>query len=401
MKILFVMPKFAPGGAEKSLLMLLHALGENRNIEIDLLLFKKEGAFIEQLPDYVNLIDQEETLKIAYSKFSILNFQSVSDILVSIVRPIATAVSTVFAKNARHKTQIRWKYAYKKVLNNCPKQYDIACGYLDGEAIYYVVDKVIAKKKIGWNQNDYNGLGYHADMDDIYYKKLDSIVTLTKECNDILKTVFPQYADKMYQIPPIVTQKYIENCAMVYFPKEYEKYSGYRLVSVGRLVEQKGFDMAIDASCLMRDKGFDFKWYIIGNGELYEKLSDMIKRKSLTGIVILLGENANPYPYIKNADLFVQPSRFEGKSVILNEAKMLCRPILATNYPTVVDQIENMENGVIIDMNAEALASGIMKTLQNKTLTEHLVTTLKNTDFSDEQTKEKYMNLFGLTKEQQ
>lgn len=398
-KILFVMPKFAPGGAEKSLLMLLHTLASYDNLKIDLLLFKKEGLFLSHLPGNVNLVDQELTLKISYSKFSFKNFKNFSAARASVTRPFATVISNLFSNNSNHKTQIRWKYAYKKVINNCPNEYDIACGYLDGESVYYIVDKVKARKKIGWNQNDYNSLGYKPELDEEYYQKLDAIITLTDECNEILQNVFPKYADKMYQIPPIVTQEYIENCASEYEPSEYEGYTGYKLISVGRLVEQKGFDIAIDACQIMKKAGLPFRWYIIGNGVLYDTLSALIKEKGLSDTLFLLGENGNPYPYIKNADLFVQPSRFEGKSVILNEAKMLCRPILATHYPTVVDQIKNMENGVIVDLNANALAKGIMDTLKNDQLKEHLVNNLRKTDFCDNQIKAKYMELFGLMKD--
>ena len=397
MRVLFVMPKFAPGGAEKSLLMLLHALPEDSDLEIDMLLFKKEGLFLKQIPAKVNIIEQEESLKLCYSKFSSRNLRSLRGVWIGIIRLVATALSEVFAKNPNHKTQLRWKYAYKKVLKPCPKEYDIACGYLDGESVYYVVDKVTAKKKIGWNQNDYNGLGFVPQLDEPYYKQMDAIVTLTTECNEILKRIFPQYAYKIQQIPPIVTRDYIENCAMEYDPPEYVQYTGYKLISVGRLVEQKGFDIAINASRIMKDAGLNFRWFIIGNGILKDALTNQIREKRLTDTVFLLGENGNPYPYIKKADLFVQPSRFEGKSVILNETKMLCRPILATRYPTVGDQIDAMENGIIVDMNVDALVRGIMDTLRNESLKAHLIDTLQKTDFSsDTQIKMKYMRLFGM-----
>lgn len=398
MKILFVMPKFAPGGAEKSLLMLLHFLTQKENVEVNLLLFKKEGLFLEQIPEKVTIIDPEETLNIAYSKFSFKNISTPLGLLVSVIRPIATAMCYLFSNTRNQKTQLRWKYAYKKVIRKLPGKYDVACGYLDGESVYYVVDKVKADKKIGWNQNDYNGLSFNPIIDREYYDKLDSIVTLTEECNEILKNIFPQYVDKMFQIPPITTQEYINRCAIEYKPVEYQNYQGYNIVSVGRLVEQKGFDIAIDACKILKDSGLDFKWYIIGNGELFEKLSNAIEEKKLKDNVILLGEKGNPYPYIKGADLFVQPSRFEGKSVILNEAKMLCVPILATKYPTVVDQIDNMKNGVIVELDAKSLAAGVINILNDRELQSHITNTLKNTDFSDDVVKEKYSKLFGLTR---
>lgn len=396
MKILFVMPKFAPGGAEKSLLMLLDFLAKNPDNEIDLLLFKKEGLFLKHIPDNVNVINPNESLKICYSKFKLSNMKTIQGIYISLVRLIATCVSQVFSKNNNHKTQLRWKYAYKKVIEMNEKVYDVACGYLDGETVYYVVDKVNAEIKLGWNQNDYNGLGYDSKMDKYYFDKLNNIITLTPQCYDILVEKFPEVKDKIIQLPPIVSQSFIKKCAKQYIPSEYNGFDGCKLISVGRLVEQKGFDIAIDAANILKDKKFKFRWYIIGNGTSYLKLYNQIKINGLEEYVFLLGENDNPYPYIENADLFIQPSRYEGKSVILTEAKMLEKPIIVTNYATAKDQISNRENGIIVNLNKDDIVDAIMDLYNDEMLMQKLVTNLKNTKFDDNVLKDKYNKTFKI-----
>lgn len=397
-KILFVMPKFAPGGAEKSLLMLLHLLAEEKSISVDLLFFKKEGIFLDQLPQGIHVLETESTLKTMYSGFNVKNIKGFKGLVLSAARPIATAVCSVAGKNYNHRNQLRWRYAYRHLIDELPGTYDYACGYLDGEALYYVVDKVNAKVKYGWNQNDYKGIGAVAEIDAGYYEKLDAIITLSDECHGILKEVFPRFQQKMRQIPPIVTAGYIRKCAEAFIPQEYEDDGCYRLVSVGRLVEQKGFDMAIKAAAILKERGVRFKWYIIGNGGLYSDLQQQISDGGLNEYVYLLGEKGNPYPYIKHADVFVQPSRFEGKSVILNETKMLAKPILATGYPTVRDQITDGMDGVIVEMEPQAIAVGLEALLTDKEKQETLANNLKAADLQSASVEAAYRELFGLRK---
>lgn len=391
-KLLFVTPKFSSGGAEKSLLMLLYMLSERDDLQLDLLLFKKEGIFIEQLPSNVNIIDGNSSLHCAFSKFSNENIKSVNDFLMSIVRPIATVLCSILKRNLNQRNQIRWKYFYKHFIKTLNKTYDYAFGYLDGEAIYYVVDKVKATKKYGWNQNDYDGTGLIANFDKYYYRQLDKIITLSDQCESILVKDFPEFVSKIVQIPPLVSSAYIRCCAQKFEPKVYNNCSK-KIISVGRLVEQKGFDIAISAASIMKQKGFNFNWYIIGNGELYDKLKTQIYNLGLDKNVFLLGEKSNPYPYIKKADVFVQPSRFEGKSVILNEAKMLSIPILTTNYPTVRDQIVDHYDGIIVRMDAENIAEGIITLLTDKVLASQLIQNLSNTDFENDKVARDYLEL--------
>lgn len=394
-KILFVMPQFDAGGAEKSLLMLLYMLSKRQNVSVDLMLFKKRGMYIDQIPENIHLKDTEESLRILYSPYSVKNNKNFSGIKCSTVRIVGTFLSRLLVKNKKERTQYRWQHFYRNSIKTLDETYDIACSFLDGESMYYIVDKVQAAKKIGWNQNIYEETPKATEFDAYYYHRLDHIVTLSDECEKQLDEKFPDSAFKILQIPPIVNQDYIKAQAELYIPEEYDP-DMFNLVSVGRLVYQKGFDIAISAAKILDDRGIHFRWYIIGDGSLMKDLTEQVQSLSLQDKVIFLGKKENPYPYVLHADLFVQPSRYEGKSVILNEAKMLCRPILCTSYSTVYDQITDGEDGIISDMTAESLAEKLTEMITKPEICKKLTSNLKNKNFDNQKIIHDYLSLFGI-----
>lgn len=395
-RILFVMPRFGTGGAEKSLLMLLHLLAQRDDVSVDLLLFKKEGIFLEQVPSSVRILEQEPTLKAAYSSFSIKNIKSFRCALISFLRPVATLLAKIFTKSYNCRSQLRWITCYRHLIKPMEQHYDFACGYLDGEAIYYVVDKTNADKKIGWNHNDYNAIKMDPRIDRMYYGKLDHIATISDECTEILGKIFPEHQDKMIQTPNIMTASYLQANAEVFFPSEFEGATGVKLLSVGRLTRQKGFDLAIEAAAELKERGLDFRWYIIGTGELAADLEEQIKKNNVSDCFIMLGEKSNPYPYMKHADIIVQPSRFEGKSVVLSEAKILCKPIIATRYQTVADQLNDGIDGIIVEMTPQSIAAGIESLADNPQKRTVLSTNLASLPLNDDQAMKKGLAMFGL-----
>jgi glycosyltransferase involved in cell wall biosynthesis len=182
----------------------------------------------------------------------------------------------------------------------------------------------------------------------------------------------------------------LENLSKEFYPKEYCKKDEFKLVSVGRLHEIKGYDMAINAAYILKKENINFKWYVVGEGTEREKLEKLIEKQGLENNFFLIGLRENPYPYIANANCLVQPSRFEGKSVVLDEAKILNVPILVTNYNTAKDQIDHLKNGIIVDMNAESIAEGIMELLKDKNLLNSIKTYSQNHNIIDYNI-EKYM----------
>lgn len=166
-----------------------------------------------------------------------------------------------------------------------------------------------------------------------------------------------------------------------------------RLLSVGRFSEAKNYDNVPDICRRMVEAGVDVKWFIIGYGGDEQLIRDKITEAGMQKHVIILGKRSNPYPYIKACDIYVQPSRYEGKSVTVREAQMLCKPVVVTNYPTAKSQIRDGEDGVIVPMDNEGCARGLAEVITNGALQQHLIDYLKCHDYGNESEVEKIYSL--------
>lgn len=385
-KVLIVLNALHNGGAEKSLVNLLNELPDNR-YDIDLILFKKHGMFLEQVPEWVNILDTPEDLKRLFPLKKTWNFQL-------LYRAIATGISKIMTKTSFDMRGFRWKHFYSKRLSKLNKHYDLAIAYISGEILYYVNDFVDADRKISWVHNDYKSAKHSAKYERKCFENMDAVVTISTACLKALQDVFPEMKDKFIEIPNLTSSKVIRERAKEYEPSEFSK-DKTNILSVGRYHNQKGFDMAIDAAQIMKSRGLEFCWYIIGGGELEESLKQQIEKKDVADCFILLGLRSNPYPYILKCDILAQPSRYEGKSVVIDEAKILGKPIFATNYPTVNDQLTDGFDAVIGELSAEGIADGLEKMIVNPDLREVLHTRLLEHEYGNSDQVAKYMELFG------
>lgn len=162
-----------------------------------------------------------------------------------------------------------------------------------------------------------------------------------------------------------------------------------RLLSVGRFSEAKNYDNVPDICRRMVKEGVDVKWFIIGFGGDEQLIRRKIEEAGMQEHVIILGKRSNPYPYIKACDIYVQPSRYEGKSVTVREAQMLCKPVVVTNYPTASSQIKSGIDGVIVPMDNEGCACGLAQVITDKALQGRLVDYLKTHDYGNEREVDK------------
>lgn len=302
-KILFVLPKLSLGGAEKSLIMLLNSISSRfPQTNVDLLLFRPEGAFLSDLPQNVHLLEPPEEIQLLFpSKNDRTKISLGKRIKFTFLRYFSTLVCKFLFHNKKKQPQKRWIAFYRHYIPDLPNHYDFACSFLDGEASYYVIDKVCSQKKVMWNQNVYSSLGTSKKNDAYYFSKFDYLIAISPTCKSVLLDNFPFLEPKTRIIEPIISHKYLEKLSTVFFPPEMSKTDVMPvIVSVGRLTNQKGFDLAIDAALLMRKHGYLFKWLIIGNGELYSFLNKKVHSNDLDDFVLLLGEKKNPYPYIFN-----------------------------------------------------------------------------------------------------
>jgi glycosyltransferase involved in cell wall biosynthesis len=224
-----------------------------------------------------------------------------------------------------------------------------------------------------------------------YFEKLDYIVTVSKECKEVLVKNFPSCEDKTKIIFNIVSPILIRSLALESTIDNFPNV--YKIVSIGRLEHQKGYDFAIDALKIVKEAGFHFRWIVLGEGVEKSKLVQQIAQNNLIDNVSFIGVKENHYPYLKLADIFMQTSRFEGKSLAIEEAKIIGRPILVTNFSTVSDQITHKETGYITGMNPESIAEGLIELMQNETLRFHLAENLSQLKLGTESEIEKIYEL--------
>lgn len=389
-KLLFIIPNLNSGGAEKALLSLLQTLDFDK-YEVDLLLFKKEGIFLNQLPKEVHLLPEPQN----YKYFDMPLVQAVTELISKLkFKIVFYRLAAIYIYKTEKVPTVReqkvWSFM-KNVLHNLDKDYDVAIGYLQKTANYFCIDKVKATKKIGFVHNDYRMLQLDKTIDEPYFKKFDSIVTISEVCESILKEEFPQFTNKISLMYNISSPKSIWKMAEA---KVDIDTSVSTIVTVGRLNDQKGLDIAIDACKILVDKGHQLKWYIIGEGNLRPNLEQQIAENNLQSNFILLGLKENPYPYVQQATIYAQPSRFEGKSIAIDEAKILHKPILVTNFPSAKDQIEHLVNGYVVEINSKAIADGLEELLENHSLRDQLTTNLQGENNGTEHEIEKLYQLF-------
>ena len=384
-KLLFVILNLNIGGAERSLLNLLSLLPPEK-YEIDLLLFKHEGVFLEQIPPHVRVIDPPEDLKRLYGP--VKNAGRYLPIKV-----FGSALGKLMEPKLFEGRIYRWRHVYRRVLRPMPGQWDVAAAYLEGEPIYYITEFVSAKRKLCWIHSDYLALQLDSQHDARVFRKMDQIVTISPTCLDVLRETFPESADRMCMLENISSSAIIRSQAQAFIPEEYE--SGcFNILSVGRLTEAKGFDLAVEAAAKLKKEGLHFCWYIVGNGEKRDELTAQIDRLQVSDCMKLIGARSNPYPYMLHADLLAQTSRWEGKSVVLDEAKMIGVPILCTRYKTAGNQIEDGMDGVLVPVSAEGIAEGIESLIRDAELRQRIIDYQRAHDYDNRSELARYEQLF-------
>lgn len=377
-KVLFVMNNLHCGGAEKALISLLETF--NYDVyDVDVMLFQHEGLFMSSLSKRVRLLEEPGNYRYfdMSMKQALLDSVKKRDFVSGWNRLRSTIVFRMEKNKARAEQRV-WKYI-APCLPQLETHYDVAIGFLEKTPIYYCIDNVKATTKIGFIHNDYDKLGMDASLDKAYFDQLTYIATVSAQCKVVLQERFPQHRDKIKCIHNIVSPSIIHTLSLTseFFTNEGAIVSDeVSLISVGRLTTQKGFDIAIEACKTIVEQGYNLKWYIIGEGEDRDELTALIERYGLQEHFILLGIKSNPYPYMKRAHIYVQPSRFEGKSIAIDEAKILQKPIVVTNFSTVGDQIVHEQNGLIAQMNHADLAAQIVRLIHDERLRKRLVKNL-------------------------
>jgi glycosyltransferase involved in cell wall biosynthesis len=383
-KILIASFDMEVGGVERSLISMLENFDYDNN-QVDLMLYRHQGDFMNLIPNQVNLLP--EVTEYTTFRKSISELIKEKSFAIGGARLLAKVNADMLGKLKNmtepgyYQMQLMWRYAIP-FLPELEKQYDVAISYLWPHD--FVVKKVKAKKKIAWIHTDYSTVETDIKMDLRVWNEFDHIVAVSEACKQSFIKKYPALAYKVLVIENITSPEFIRKMAdeEINNPMVIDK--RFKLVTVARLSHAKGIDNAVRALKLLTEKGYrDIAWYVVGYGGDEEMIKELIAENELEDSFILLGKKLNPYPFIKQADLYVQPSRYEGKAVTVIEAQILGKPILITNYPTAKSQLSDGQDGLICDQSVKGIVSGIKKFFSDDDVRVKLVNNCNNTDYSN------------------
>lgn len=386
------------GGAEMSLIGLLQALDYSK-YEVDLFIHRHQGELMQFIPKEVNLLPEIS----AYSciEYPIIEVVSKGQFGVAWGRLKAKMRACRYRPQDASKPQYAiFQYVAQEIEPYLPmmKQngdYDLAISFLQPHN--YVLSKVKAKKKACWIHTDYSNVEFDAEAELPIWTAYDYIISISPDVTKSFLQVFPSLNNKIVLIENILSSEFVRKRAGEKdVSAEMSKKNGVvNVLSVGRFTDAKNYDNVPDICRRIREKGVDVQWYIIGFGN-DTLIRQRIQEAGMEEYVVILGKRTNPYPYMKACDIYAQPSRYEGKSVTVREAQMLCKPVVVTDYPTAKSQIRDGVDGVIVPMDNESCAQGMVDFIRNKTIQNQIVDYLKTHDYGNEGEAEKLDKIINI-----
>ncbi|MGN0468828.1 MAG: glycosyltransferase [Acutalibacteraceae bacterium] len=376
-KILIVHSTMEIGGAETSLLGLLQSL-DYTCFEVDLLLFEKKGDFLDEIPKQVHVFE------LAQYRNLVLPIKQViknGNFAVAFSRIIGRIKGKKYIAKSYMTKLISQKLAMP-FLPEIEKEYDLAMSFIDPH--YVVSQKVKAKVKLGWLHTDFSRVDIDLVLDEKMWQELDYIVNVSESCKQAFDEKHPSLKEKSIVIENILSKPFVEKRADEFEAEEMKKQNGETvLLSVGRFSNQKNFDNVPDICRRITEKGFNIKWYLVGYGGDEALIRQKIAEAGMENRVVILGKKVNPYPYIKACDVYVQPSRYEGKAVTVREAQILNKPVIITDFATSKSQLENGFDGMIVPLENEKCADGIAEIISDKNLLQKLSDNTKERDYTN------------------
>ena len=376
------------GGAERSLIGILNALDYTK-YDVDLMVYQHHGEFMSLIPKEVNLLPEigsyaaiEKPMKTALKE---------GHFGVVLGRLFAKWKAKQFAKKHKGNESIAvFQYIHTYVVPFLPSlhhmgEYDLAISFLIPHNI--VRDKVNAKQKWAWIHTDYSFLNLDTEVELPIWSAFDKIISISEDVTKGFLSKFPTLKDKILLIENILSEQFVREQAEIPISNDeiLQVKGQLKLCSVGRFSYPKAFDRAAYICKELIDKGLDLIWYIVGYGGDEHIIRKAIEETGMQDRFILLGKKENPYPYIKACDIYVQPSRYEGKAVTVREAQILYKPVAITAYPTSTSQLQNGIDGIIIPNDVDGAAHELAIFIKNKELQNQIMDYLQIHHYGNEE----------------
>lgn len=391
-KILFMLINMNIGGTEKALLNMISEMPKEK-YEISILMLEEYGGFLDYIPggiqvEYLKGYDKIKNLLNDPPQASAVNLFKKGNFIKAFNIIVVHVISKI-----KKERSIFFKYILKR-FPKMEKEYDLAVAYAGPMDFisYFILNKVKAKKRVQWIHFDITKIGFDKHFASKIYNKFERIFIVSEEARNKLITAIPALKEKSEVFINIISPKLIQSQS-----KEdkgfQDNFDGLKILTVGRLTTEKGQDLAIRVLKKLIDNGYKVKWYCIGEGSSRGKYETLIEEYNLQESFILLGANPNPYPYIEQCDIYVQPSRYEGYCITLIEARCLKKPIVTTDVNGAKEQIIDGKNGFIVNIDEIEIYNAILKYIKNSDLREKFITELSKESFDNSIEMKKLFNV--------
>lgn len=387
-RILIIHFNMELGGAESSLLGLLDTIDYSK-YEVDLFLLSHSGEFMPLINEHVNLLPENSSYKALTQPIS-TNLRN-GNIGIAFVRCYARMRSAL-SRGTLHFPHNYKQYFHKlsmPYLPNIPGEYDLAISFNDPH--YIIGKKVNARVKLAWFHTDASRIQFCDNIEREMWGMSDYAVNVSENCKAAFDKAHP-YLSRFHSllIENILSKAFVLKRSVAFNPlAEIGCGDSLMLLSVGRFSEQKNFDNVPDICRRLVADGLDVKWYLIGYGGSELLIRQKIHDAGMQDRVIILGKKDNPYPYMRACDLYVQPSRYEGKAVTVREAQLLGKPVVITDYATSASQLADGVDGVIVPMDNAGCAAGIAALLRDPARMQQLSENCAKRDYTNSAEVEK------------
>lgn len=382
------------GGAESALIGLLDAWDYDR-AEVDLFIYAHRGELMRHIPERVNLLPEIKS----YSAIEIPAIQALRHGCFGVVAGRWLAKRT-FARYARTAPKVHTD-AMQAHIGRCVTPflpaigngvYDLAISWLTPH--HQVLKKVKARRKVAWIHTDYSYIPTDRSVELPMWAGFDRIISISPAVTESFCSQYPELRNRISEIENIMPVQAIRRRALESVDTGMSP-DHFDILSVGRYAEPKNFESipGIMRRMIELTGRDDLRWHIIGYGGGEALVRSKIAEMGMENHVILHGKQANPYPFMAACDLYVQPSRYEGKSVCVREAQALNRPVVISNYSTARSQLIDGIDGLIFPLDSEELAKGIARVINDQSLRHNLAAECAKRDYSNRSEVEKVYSL--------
>lgn len=377
MKKIFITTQYMElGGVERSLVGLLDAIDYSQ-YEVDVFIHRHSGELMQFINPHANLLPE------------IPAYTTLTTPIVHVVKRgyFRIALGRLIAKQRAKKYRGEktnaaiFQYVADETTRFLPpitdKEYDLAISFMQPHNI--VREKIKAKKKIAWIHTDYSTVEVDVKSELPVWDSFNYIASISESSTNAFLKSFPTLGSKIVVIENMLSPDFVREQAELETPLLA---GDIKILTVGRFCYPKAFDNAVRICAALVNMGLPVKWYAIGYGD-EQTIKNTIEECGMEENFVILGKLSNPYPYMKACDIYVQPSRYEGKAVTVREAQMLCKPVVITNFPTSASQLSDGFDGIIVPTDIAESAKGIRDLIENTDLKAKLTTNCSQTDYGN------------------